>query len=168
MALPRILKNFNLFVDGRGYAGKVDELELPDLKIKEEEHRAGGMDAPAMIDMGMEAMEMKFTLAEITLEVTSQFGLVDGAAVGITARGAMQRDGEPVVPVVANARGRIKEMGTGTWKAGDKATTECTMSLRYYRLEVGGLTTIEIDVDNMIRVIGGVDQLAQVRAAIGA
>ena len=35
--LPRILKNFNLFVDGRGYAGRVDEITLPKLTIKTEE-----------------------------------------------------------------------------------------------------------------------------------
>ena len=27
--LPRVLKNLNLFIDGRGYAGRVDEIALP-------------------------------------------------------------------------------------------------------------------------------------------
>jgi len=26
--IPKILKNFNLFIDGRGYAGKCDEVIL--------------------------------------------------------------------------------------------------------------------------------------------
>ena len=39
--LPRVLKNMNLFVDGRGYAGRVDEIQLPKLTLKTEEHRAG-------------------------------------------------------------------------------------------------------------------------------
>lgn len=34
--LPKILKNFNVFVDGRGYAGKIDEVTLPKLTIKTE------------------------------------------------------------------------------------------------------------------------------------
>ena len=29
--LPRVLKNMNLFVDGRGYAGRIDEIQLPKL-----------------------------------------------------------------------------------------------------------------------------------------
>ena len=45
---PRVLKNMNLFVDGRGYAGRVDEIELPKLTLKTEEHRAGGMDVPVL------------------------------------------------------------------------------------------------------------------------
>ena len=32
--LPKILKNFNVFVDGRGYAGRVEEITLPKLTIK--------------------------------------------------------------------------------------------------------------------------------------
>ena len=48
--LPRVLKNMNLFVDGRGYAGRIDEIQLPKLTLKTEEHRAGGMDLPVEID----------------------------------------------------------------------------------------------------------------------
>jgi P2 family phage contractile tail tube protein len=29
--LPQILKNFNLYVDGRGYAGRIEELTLPNV-----------------------------------------------------------------------------------------------------------------------------------------
>ncbi len=49
--LPKILKNFNAFVDGRGYAGRIDEISLPKLSIKTEEHRAGGMDIPVAMVM---------------------------------------------------------------------------------------------------------------------
>ena len=57
-----VLKNMNLFVDGRGYAGVVDELTPPKLTMKTEEHRAGGMDAPVELDMGMEKLEASFSL----------------------------------------------------------------------------------------------------------
>jgi len=40
--IPRKLKAFSLFVEGRGYAGKVAELTLPKLTRKMEEWRAGG------------------------------------------------------------------------------------------------------------------------------
>ena len=32
--IPKILKNFNLFIDGRGYVGKCDEVNPPKLSIK--------------------------------------------------------------------------------------------------------------------------------------
>lgn len=46
----KVLKNFSLFVDGRGYAGKAEEVTPPKLTIKTEEFRGGGMDAPIDID----------------------------------------------------------------------------------------------------------------------
>lgn len=74
--LPKILKNFNVFVDGRGYAGKIDEVTLPKLTIKTEEYRAGGMDIPINIDMGMEKLEAEFTFSEYDSELFRLFGLI--------------------------------------------------------------------------------------------
>lgn len=88
--LPKILKNFNAFVDGRGYAGRIDEISLPKLSIKTEEHRAGGMDIPVAIDMGMEKLEAELTFSEYDPELFRLFGLVDGNAVSLTLRGGLQ------------------------------------------------------------------------------
>ena len=46
MAARDIRKNFSAFVDGRGYAGHVDEFNAPKLTLQTEEFRAGGMDVP--------------------------------------------------------------------------------------------------------------------------
>ena len=44
----KILKNFNLFVDGRGYAGKAEEVTPPKLSLKTQEFR-GGIDTISTI-----------------------------------------------------------------------------------------------------------------------
>ena len=48
-----ILRNVNLFVDGRGYAGRIDECIPPKLTVKTEDFRAGGMDGTVEIDQGL-------------------------------------------------------------------------------------------------------------------
>lgn len=164
--IPKILKNFNAFVDGRGYAGRVDEITLPKLTVKTEEHRAGGMDAPVEIDMGMEKLECELTFAEYDIELFRLFGMTDGNAVALTLRGAIQADGE-AESVVVNLRGSLREVDAGSWKAGDKATLKCMVAARYYKLTIDGSQVIEIDAENMIRVINGVDQMATIRGAIG-
>ena len=73
--MAKILKNFNLFVDGRGYAGKADEVTPPKLTIKTEDFRGGGMDVPAAVDMGMEKLEGSFSIVEYDPEVLKQFGM---------------------------------------------------------------------------------------------
>jgi P2 family phage contractile tail tube protein len=166
MAIPKILKNFNLFVDGRGYVGKAEEVNPPKLAIKTEEIRAGGMDSPIDIDMGMEKLESSFTICEYDKEILKQFGLVDGKAVQITLRGAMADD-ENTVPVVIKLRGMFKELDMGKFAAGEKSQLQCSMPCRYYSLNIDGEDIIEIDVDNMIRKVNGVDKLSEVRNALG-
>ncbi len=55
--ISKILKNFNVTVDGCGYAGRINKIILPTLTIQTEEHRAVGMDTPIDIDLDMEKHE---------------------------------------------------------------------------------------------------------------
>ncbi len=164
---PRVLKNMNLFVDGRGYAGRVDEIELPKLTLKTEEHRAGGMDLPVEIDLGMEKLESTMTISDFDPEVFRLFGLLDRQDTPITVRGAIQRQGEPAQPVVIAMRGGWKEIDSGTWKPGDKSTLKVSAALNYFRLSINAQEVVEIDAKNMLRRIGGTDQLASIKNAIG-
>lgn len=162
---PHILKNYDLYIDGEGLSGRVDEAELPEIKLKMEEHRAAGMDGSIEVDMGMETLTAKLTLSEYVASVMSKFAT---RGTRFTLRGSAVRDR-------ANTRqahkvtfsGAIKTITPGTWKAGDKATMELELTLDYYRWETNGAEMWEIDVENMIRSIGGVDQLAGIRADLG-
>lgn len=166
-AASDILKHFNLFVDGVGFAGNIEELQTPNLSIVEEEFRAGGMDAPIGLDMGMEKLEASFSMAKFSQAVLSQFGLAEGTDVQLTARGSLESLDGTKTPVVVSMRGKIRSAEPSSWQAGQKATWTITVSLRYYRFVQGGSTIHEIDVLNMKRIIGGVDQLAQHRANLG-
>lgn len=165
--LPKVLKNMNLFVDGRGYAGRVDEIQLPKLTLKTEEHRAGGMDVPVEIDLGMEKLEAELTISDYAPEVFKLFGLLDGASTQITVRGAIQAQGEKAKPVTINLRGGWKAIEPSSWKPGDKSTLKVSVAANYYKLAIDGQELVEIDAVNLMRKVGGVDQMAAIRAAIG-
>lgn len=164
---PRVLKNMNLFVDGRGYAGRVDEIELPKLTLKTEEHRTGGMDVPVEIDLGMEKLETSLTIADYDPDVFRLFGLLDTQDKPVTVRGAIQRQGEPAQAVSISLRGGWKEIDSGTWKPGDKSTLKVSVALNYFRLTIAGEEVVEVDAKNLVRKVGGVDQMAEIRNAIG-
>lgn len=166
MIIPKVLKNFNLFVDGLGYAGLIQEITLPKLSLKMAEIRNGGMDAPIDLEMGMDKLECSFTLAEYNPEVIKQFGLRNGAQVTLTARGALDAE-QGVVPVVINLTGAWKTLDMGAWKAGENATLNVSVTLRYYKLSFAGNALVEVDVANMKRIIDGEDQLTETRAALG-
>ena len=164
---PRVLKNMNLFVDGRGYAGRIDEIELPKLTLKTEEHRAGGMEVPVEVDLGMEKLETSLTLSDYDPEVFRLFGLLDRQDTPVTIRGAIQRQGEPAQAVAVSLRGGWKEIDSGTWKPGDKSTLKVSVALNYFRLTIAGEEVVEVDAKNLVRKVGGIDQMAEIRNAIG-
>lgn len=167
MSVSQILKNFNVYVDGRGYAGKAQSIQLPELTIQTESHRAAGMDAPISLDMGMEEMESQITFASFDKELLKRFGLAEGNQTQLTAKGALRDIDGAVTPLTVAMRGTVSNLPLGTWEAGSKAELQLTMKLRYFKLQHGDEITHEIDPINNVRIIGGVDQLAEIRKAIG-
>lgn len=161
-----ILKNFNVQVDGHGYAGKATELVPPVLNIVTEDIRAGGMDSSESVDMGMEPMEAEITLSGYDISLLKLWG-VTGDSVPLTARGALQSDDGSVKAAIINLQGKFVGLDLGTWKPGDQAPKKMTMKVNYYKMTVDDEELIEIDVANMVRKIGGVDQLADIRNALG-
>ncbi len=148
--IPQILTNTNLFVDGVSFAGDVPSLTLPTLKVKTQEYRAGGMDAPVLLDVGLEAMEAKFTTNGARREAMKFFGLSDQGAFNGTFRGSFKTQKGGTVPVVATVRGLLKEINPGDWKAGDLAACTYSVAVTYYKLEVEGREMFEIDPANSV------------------
>lgn len=163
----KILKNFNLYFDGNDFVGQVDEFTPPNLSIKEEDYRAGGMDAPISIDMGMEKMDTDFTLNGYSSDVLTRFGIAEGQTVPLVGRGALEDINGNITAVVITMTGTIKSIESGAWKPGEKSTLKVSMNLRYYKYVMASETLHEIDVLNYIRKINGVDQLAETRTAMG-
>ena len=167
MAARDVRKNLNLFVDGRGYAGQIEEFNPPKLALVTEEFRGGGMDAPIEITMGMEKLECDFALIAYDVEVLKLFGVAEGNLVPFVAREALESFDGTITPVVHTMRGKIREIDPGTSKPGDKPSLKVAMALTYYKLQHGAETVLEVDVENMVRVVNGVDSLALQRAALG-
>lgn len=167
MALPRKLKNFNIYIDGESYAGVAAEVVLPKLTRKTEEFRGGGMNGAVESDMGMDAMSMEFTVG-MDVRIYRQFGVTKTDGVGLRFVGAYQReDSAEVTSVEFSVRGRFKEIDPGSAKAGEDAPVKVVAALSYIKLTVDGAVEVEIDVMNFVEVIGGVDRLAEQRAALG-
>ena len=168
MALPRILKHFNVFADGVTHAGEVEEIDLPKLTRKVEEYRAGGMNGPVEIDLGNDKLELETTYGGLMREILQQYGTttIDGAMLRFA--GAYQReDSGEVDAVEIVVRGRHTEITFGKGKTGAKDPFKVKSSLTYYKLTVNGEEWIEIDHVNFIERVFGKDRLAEQRKAIG-
>ena len=115
----------------------------------------------------MEKLESNLTISDYDPEVFKLFGLLDRQDTPVTVRGAIQRQGETAQAVVIALRGGWKEIDSGTWKPGDKSTLKVAVAVNYFKLTIAGQEIVEIDAINLVRKVGGVDQMADIRNAIG-
>lgn len=168
MSLARKIKSFVLWYNGTHYAGTCEEVTLPKLSRKMDEFRAGGMDAPVEIDLGMEKLTLEFTIGDTINDLTKRFAesQVDGVPLRLMAS-AEADDNATINPVEIAFRGRFTEIDMGNFKPGDSSQTKFSFALSYYKYVENGNVILEIDVPRMILVVDGVDLYAERRRAVG-
>lgn len=165
--LPRILRNFDIDVDGVGYAGRIREFTPPPITIKTEDFQGGGMDGTAKIDVGQDPMDASMVFAEIDPAIIGQGSLIRGPATSYVLRGALKREGYRAQPIRMTMRGAWTGIDWGTMSAGAINNLTVNFHCRYFKLEINRIRYHEIDVEKMIRVINGVDELEDIRDAMG-
>lgn len=163
--MPRyILRNCSIFADRVSKIGQASEITLPVPAEKMEELRNAGMVLPIDIPMGYEKLESSFKMTGFDPQVIKLFGLAVGQEREFMVTGALAHEDGTIVNATAYIRGRLNKGSPGTWKPGEVGENEYSITLRYYRLEVGGDTLIEMDPFGVS--IGGVSQTAEIRAAL--
>ncbi|OLU22483.1 phage major tail tube protein [Pseudomonas sp. PA15(2017)] len=170
MAMPRKLKNMNLFNDGGSYQGVCKTVTLPNLTRKMEAWRGGGMDGPVKVDLGFgdDGLQVEWSLGGMDLIAVRQYGITSASGVMLRWAGAYQRDdtGETqAVEVVV--RGRHEEISFGDAQPGEDTEHSITTTCSYYKLVVDGRVEIEIDLLNMVFLVDGTDLLEAQRRAVG-
>lgn len=168
MGFPSKLKNVNFHIDGIGFLGTIEEVELPKIALKTDDFRGGGMLGPVDIDMGLDKIELGATMAGLIAEAIAGFGATAIDAALTRFSGAYQDDQTGRVRAVEIAcLGRWKEIDWGNAKPGDATQHKYKLGCSYFRLTVDSVDWMEIDLIGGTFVVFGVDRYAQIRAAIG-
>lgn len=169
MALPKILKDFNLFGDGNNWAGQIPELTLPELARRMVEYEGGGMDGPIEVDHGQELMVFEWTAGGMIIDgLFDTFGSPVHDAAMLRFDGSYESDEDGgTIPVEIVVRGRHKTIGMGDASKGDNNQISVTTTLSYYKLTVDGEVIIERDVPGYVFIVRGVDRLAERRRNLG-
>lgn len=164
MPIPKTIRNFNVFLDGRSYFGLCEEAKLPQPKIQTEAHRGSGMDGPVGIDMGLEGLTAEATFTEWDPVLLRRIG----TNTRVVFRPAAQGDSvENVDTIIATVSGLVTSTEVGDLKPGQGSKLKLVWDVRSTKLEHNGAVIWDIDMVNGKRVIGGVDQLAGIRRAMG-
>lgn len=168
MALPKVLKNFNVFNDGQNYVGLCQKIKLPTLKRKMEKYRGGGMNGEVSVDLGVDALEAEHEYGGIERQLFAQWGLARADGVLLRFAGAYQDEATGAVTAAEVVlRGRHEEVELGEAEGGKQSPMKVKSTLSYYKLTIDGQTVVEVDLVNMVEVVNGEDRLAEQRRAIG-
>jgi P2 family phage contractile tail tube protein len=165
MDIGHKLTHWNLFIDGKGHAGTIRSLELPKTTFKKIEAMGGGQDAPIAIPMEMGLLTANITLGSYDPEVFRLMGWRWKNPAFLIARGAITNNQE-VIPMTATFKGIVNEVDAGTWKRGEDTELKFSIDCEFYSLIRGAEELIYIDIKNMVRRFGGIDQLKAIRDAL--
>lgn len=165
------LTNVNLYMNGSSLLGRAEELELPQVKHKMQEHKALGMVGTAEFFSGIEKMETKIKWAsyypEVARVVANPFRTVQlqgrGSLETYTGQGRVAE-----VPLVVMLTAAPNDFPLGTYKQHERVVPESNLSLYYAKLEIDGQHIFEFDVLNNIYKVAGEDVLTTYRLNIGA
>lgn len=170
MAMPRKLKNMNLFNDANSYLGVAKSVTLPSLGRKMESYRGGGMNGPVKADLGFgdDGIQFEWKTGGLDLISLRQFGAVNASAIPLRFSGSFQQDDTGEVSAVEVVlRGRHETIEMGDAQPGEDTEYSITTTCSYYKLTVDNEEIIEIDLLNFIEKVDGVDLLEKQRRAIG-
>jgi P2 family phage contractile tail tube protein len=170
MAMPRKLKNLNLFNDGNSYLGVVKSVTLPPLGRKMESYRGGGMNGSVKADLGFsdDGIQFEWKTGGLDLIALRQFGSVNASGIMLRFSGAFQQDDTGDVSTVeVVVRGRHETIEMGDASPGEDTEHSITTTCSYYKLTVDNEDIIEIDLLNFIEKVDGVDMLEKQRQALG-
>jgi len=102
-----VRKNFNFYVDGKGYAGNVESFTAPKLTLKTEDFQAGGMFAPTEITLGHEKLEAEAVLIADDPDIMGKFHVVESKEYSFTAREALESSDGSITAVIHTMRGKV-------------------------------------------------------------
>lgn len=161
------ITNANAYLNGNKLAGKLDELELPAIKMKMEDVSALGIFGDTEIPVGMEKLEAKFKWNSIYRENWTEENPFKACRMIIKSdmvvNGAQGQSNH--TPVTVTIAGTFKEFPLGSLKPGAKQDgLEHVMAVTYLKVEVAKQPLYEIDVFNNVYKQGGVDLLESFKA----
>lgn len=167
---PESSELWNITLNGGSFIGQAKSVKLPELKVKTEDWRSGGMDVGVKVDSGMESIAFEFTVGEVHPLLLEQFGRLDRYSLVVFKQAFRQPGGDGAGPKrvaqVITGRGSLNILTQTNPEPGKPQETSVTIDCVYYKLEKAGVTYHEIDAFAGTRIIAGVDQMAAARALI--
>lgn len=167
MKMPKVLKGFNIFVDGENQYGVTVDVTRPKITRKTEDYTPGGAMTEMTVVHGFEKLELEITSKGYDADMLkSMSSSISGKLIRYQG-GLQEEDGESYRVLRGEARGRIIEADPGSDKQGEGGEHKFKIALVYWKETLDGEPIVEIDVIGNKASFGGKDEREGLRAALG-
>jgi len=166
------LTNGVVYIDGRKYLGVVEELTMPDVKVKTATHKALGLAGDMEFPTGFEKLEGTIKWAGPYSEAFAlssdpfsyhQISVRGNLEVYNSAEGRSEQ-----VAVVFQGTCSFRNVNLGAMKQHDNWDASASLSFTQVSVRFGDTTVMEYDAMANIYKVSGVDLLASFKANTGA
>jgi len=163
MKQRQIWRDHNILVNGIGNLGVSKSLKTPEIEFLTSE-RDGAMAIEEVIPM-IKAMSAEIVLNEYNTEVYFAVAKQFSNAPTFFCKGSMVQ-GDQKIQVLHTIKGKVKKLGNPIPDRGKEVEMTLEISVTAFSKEINGVKVIDIDFENMICMIDGVDIYAELRAHI--
>ena len=165
MYKPQTLVDANVWVNGKHHLGVSSKVKLPNIEFLKTEQKAGGFERELFNGvLGKMEGELTFRVYSDKAFEASKLAYQSSDHIEILIKASYYQDGKKY-PIVANWKGNAnvedKEL-----EAGGEVERTLKMSIVVADLSINGKQEYQIDSDNMVCIINGVDLLADLRSQI--
>lgn len=158
--IPQFITGQSVFIDSVGLLGTLKQGALPKVEQLRETIKQGGFERSLSTGV-FKAMESELTISEYHESV---YKAMNSKTPTFVIKGSLKH-GAKKIPVVATIKGEI-DVDDGSWETTKEAERKIKIYADFYQLEVDGKIQVQMDVENMIALIDGVDHLAELRSHI--
>lgn len=159
----QIWRDHNILVNGIGNLGVSKSLKAPEIEFLTSE-RDGAMAIEEVIPL-IKAMSAEIVLNEYNTEVYSAVAKQFNNSPTFFCKGSMVQ-GDQKIPVLHTIKGKVKKLGSPIPDRSKEVEMTLEISVSAFSKEINGVKVIDIDLENMICIIDGVDLFAELRAHI--
>ena len=154
--IPGTIKELNLFVEGIGFLGVVEDMKYPHVRTKKE--RVNGV----VIDTGI--LEELVFEGNLTIASAEIYKHANGKSIITKGKTAYVEGG--VNKKMNSTFGGFLDAELDSLKVAEKMKTKIKMDLNVYNLNLNGEEVYDIDLLNDIAKIGGKDIYEATRSAV--
>ncbi len=164
------ISNANCYINGNSLLGRIEEIQLPQVKLKMVDKKALGMYGAFKLPAGIDVLEGKIKWTSFYSDTFQQYANAT-QTVQLQVRASIEQwDSTGLAiqtPMVAFMTVIFHEFPLGTFKHQEPAEFETSITVYYIKITAGGVDQLEYDALANIYKIGGVDMLAQYTSNIG-